>query len=594
MTVCIIAIFPSRVLANSTVLFSETFDAANALDGWQEVRNKQYVHPAWTCQNQREPATWEIVDGAVEIVIDSEPCTMELVAAATQFDRQQQYQFSIDVTFLESIQMDRNLLFFWIDENNWYDIKVTNNDVRIQKVVNGVVYELPNSIGFFPFQANNTYHVDVAFSPTLIELVVNQAPVLQVVDSDPHPSVDHFFVGLQAGVGALRRSVSRFDNLTVAQIAAGTALAVPQLKQTDPRWAELEYDHATEWSERTGIADWGCALTSLTMIMQYYGLTQLPDGAALTPATLNEWLRNQPDGYIGDGLLNIIAATRLTKQLSTLRGTPALEYNRKLWSSQSSFAYIADEIAALRPVIIQIPGHFLVGSGSTEGNEDVTIIDPAYDYTVLSQHSDSPLSLRTFTPSFTDLSYLLVVPDQNTNVELISPDKNQVVEVLTEQLAAYPRTENNQTNELTTLTVRQPVEGTYQLNITAPGSDTAAVQLFSYDEDGTVQLQKIDSAISPDETLSYAVTYQHGQPTILTPIGSWSTYRYQLEQLFAADEIGPLSWWWLDQFALQAIEAPAENTTYKQLETSLITWYRPSLTDDIADQLLHQISIIPE
>ena len=59
------------------------------------------------------------------------------------------FSFSVDVTFLESINMDRNVPFLWDDADNWYDIKVTNNEIRLQKVVAGVSYELRTLLWVF-------------------------------------------------------------------------------------------------------------------------------------------------------------------------------------------------------------------------------------------------------------------------------------------------------------------------------------------------------------------------------------------------------------------------------------------------------------
>lgn len=80
---------------------------------------------------------------------------------------------------------------------------------------------------------------------------------------------------------------------------------VPLLKQTSEPWQGLEYDSASIWNpSNTSINTWGCALTSAAMVLQYYNYTKLPDGTALDPGTLNTWLKNQPDGYVGNGLVN--------------------------------------------------------------------------------------------------------------------------------------------------------------------------------------------------------------------------------------------------------------------------------------------------
>ena len=129
------------------------------------------------------------------------------------------------------------------------------------------------------------------------------------------------------------------------------------------------------------------------MIFRYHGIDRLPDGRELTPSTLNSWLTDQPDGYIGPGLTNWIALTRLSRQMHPVLGTPVLEYQR-LTSANISAA--SNQISQSLPVIVQIPGHFLVAKGIAAGQDDLIINDPAYDYDYFNQHAVSPISTRIF------------------------------------------------------------------------------------------------------------------------------------------------------------------------------------------------------
>ncbi len=520
---------------------------------------------------------------------------MEIVPNHFTLSRTDPYLFSIDLTMLESVNMDRNLLFLWVDENNWYDILVSNNVIRIQKVVNGQLHELENSISNYPFTIDQTYHVEVTFARDTIRLTINGRVVLGVTDTQPFIEAATMKIGLEAGVGALRRSVSRFDNLQVYRLEADDFVAsVPSLKQHDPNWATLEYDHAHEWSNKITIRNWGCALTSLAMIMQYHGITRMPDGTALTPSTLNDWLNLQPDGYIGQGLVNFLSATRLTKQLSSLFGTPALEYGRTNWNRDSGLIPAMSEITEGRPVMVQIPGHFMVADGVDTNQNDLLIKDPAYTYTKFSQHTVDPLSFRMFYPSFTDLSYLLFVHDPSISLEISDANGDPTV-LINEQLRAINDDgSTDETQTTVTHSIAKPVAGQYKITISSTASDILAFSVYTYDANGEVT----EHSISSDNlglARTYVLNYSLDQPSTLSLSSNFEAFRQILEHYYFQQAFqNPLGWWWLDHTTVLAIDHPSEVTFYKQYLTKLVRWYQTSMLTDAATTLLQELAIIPE
>lgn len=545
--------------------------------------------------NLTQPAQWQIVDGTAQIVIDSKPCVMEIVPNEFTLPDNEHYLFAIDVTFLESVNMDRNLLFLWVNENNWYDIKVTNNEVRLQKVVNGVSYELPSSVTTFPFAINRTYHLEVVFAASKIQLKIDGNQLLSVTDELPLIEHQTMTIGLEAGVGALRRSVTRFDNLQVFLLDTNDLVAsVPSLKQSDPIWGQLEYDHASQWSNRTTIQNWGCALTSLAMIMQFHGLTKLPDGTALTPASLNDWLKLQPDGYLGEGLVNFLAATRLSKQLSTLFGTPALEYGRANWSTNTGLTTAITEVTQQRPVMVQIPGHFLVADGITPDQSDLMIKDPAYAYTTLSQHQVDPLSFRMFYPSFTDLSYILIVFNQDTNITLVEPASVVPIEI-DEQLTAFTQEATVEFNaSIRTLSIAKPANSQYLFEVNSTNPDPLTFTVFTYDSNGEVTQHDI-SQPNLGITQDYQLEYFTQQPSLISRVSSFSAFRQLLEKQFNNQAFAnPLAWWWLDHTVEQAMHESALTSLYKNYLSKLLDWYQPSIMAEARTTLLAELAIIPE
>lgn len=78
------------------------------------------------------------------------------------------------------------------------------------------------------------------------------------------------------------------DNFKIESTTDKINLSVPLIKQTNAFWANQTYDNAQSWSPHfKTISDWGCALTSYAMVLNYYGYNKLPNGQALDPGTLN-------------------------------------------------------------------------------------------------------------------------------------------------------------------------------------------------------------------------------------------------------------------------------------------------------------------
>lgn len=91
------------------------------------------------------------------------------------------------------------------------------------------------------------------------------------------------------------------------------------------------------------------------------------------------------------------------------------------------FLRISEQVAAIaqtylengQPIIGEIPGHFFVLTGAITGDPlDFFLVDPAYVYTLLSQHNKPLQSLRVLTPSHTDLSYILIVTAPESEIAI--------------------------------------------------------------------------------------------------------------------------------------------------------------------------------
>ncbi|MCL4417932.1 MAG: C39 family peptidase, partial [Actinobacteria bacterium] len=195
--------------------------------------------------------------------------------------------------------------------------------------------------------------------------------------------------------------------------SADLILDVPNLKQTDEPWQGNIYDSADKWNPANStINRWGCALTSAAMILRYHGINLLPGGTILDPGSLNTWLNNQEDGYVGDGYINWLAVSRLSRlarDTNNITDFEALEYQRISGRHDTD---LTNDLNNSRPDILQEPGHFIVAKGIGEGT--FYINDPYYNRTDLNSYDNNYLSLGRYIPSNTNLSYIMLA----TNPEI--------------------------------------------------------------------------------------------------------------------------------------------------------------------------------
>ncbi len=287
----------------------------------------------------------------------------------------------------------------------------------------------------------------------------------------------------------------------INQPETGTHLDVPLLKQTDPLWGGNLYDSANLWTSagQQGISNWGCALTSAVMVFKYHGINKLPDGVIdLEPGTLNTWLKSQPDGYIRNGLVNWLALSRFSKQVSLNNpglGFEALEYKR---TGGQNNAQLVSDIQNGIPNILEVPGHFIVGKGEDGGVFEIN--DPYYDRTELSDYSNSFMSAGRYIPSSTDLSYIALVFDQGVNAQLVNSSNISVGEEFIQQPLDNDVIPGNDSGDtLKTIYLPLPSTGIYKFNVSASTPKNYSLDGYLYDENGEVKMIQLVSVVGPGD-----------------------------------------------------------------------------------------------
>ena len=375
---------------------------------------------------------WQInQDGWLEASINT-PQTVSVLVPKDEFWQSDWLDYQLEFDFEVLSSADINFSWGFQDINNWYEIHFFDGNFYLVRVENGQT-EFYYS-GEFDLPLNTVCRAYIVFNQGQIQVWIDDNPVVDYRDFSYKSGGK---IALRVTTGAAFPTKVRFNNLMVYSfpVAGETILPLTAYKQTQQPWANQEYNHALSWRrwgnwqelqpptppERVGIYHWGCAMTSLAMVMNYHGLATLPSGENLNPGTLNDWLKKQADGYIGEGLLNWLAGARLSRLIQDKFSTPlqplsALEFQR-YYSSTHQVAI--DLIDSNRPAIVQIPGHFLVAHGYTLSKDDLIISDPAYNYFYFSQHQQPLVSLIDFQPTQTDLSYLMLVYDPRLEIKLL-------------------------------------------------------------------------------------------------------------------------------------------------------------------------------
>lgn len=297
------------------------------------------------------------------------------------------------------------------------------------------------------------------------------------------------------------------DTVTSTPTPTPIQLNVPLVKQTSSPWGTQEYDSAHIWSPLfQAIGDWGCALTSAVMTLQYYGITVMPDGSPLNPGTLNTWLKLHPEGYKNGGNVYWPAISDLSRLAKlAFNNTPPLQFDalRFIIPNNQTASQIADDIMHNIPDIIAIPDHFVVGKG-IQGNI-IYINDPFFSKTSL---GNSPIrSIKKFVPSQTDLSYLEFDGDPSLVVAIIDGSNQSVGKSYIED----PLQDDNNPTLLSGAPTRvtyleQPGNGQYTINVTSSNpSQPFSFQQFVTDMNGNTTVSTFSGTTS-NNTASITIT----------------------------------------------------------------------------------------
>ncbi len=468
---------------SATTLFQDDFENPNN-NQWDLVVNPG----AWLMQNIQNSNRFGTLNPGIEAEADAGDINWT------------NYEFSIDILPISGT--DRNLMFRVNNQRTFpfnlnlpvaYGIHLYPNHIWLQKFTVSGIQEPVNTNINLP---NN--------QTTRIRVVANQNNIKIYLGNNTQPTIDWSDNNnpiLQGKIGLLVTGGSQvwFDNVLVTDIAL-PSLTVPDIKQYSSPWNSQIYDKASSWSTDPTVARWGCALTSADMILQYYGFS-------INPGDLNTWLNSQPDGYVGNGLLNWLAISRYSKTNATTQ--PSLEFLRQPNTNSS----LVNELNSSRPAILEVPGHFVVATGQTPTSFNIN--DPAYpDHPTLDSYGNSFQSLETYVPSHTDLGYIMLTIDPSFALKVSDTNGNEITgnTFIQNPLLDDVNNSNKSGNPLQIFMSPKPIDGNYKVEIT--GNGTYELGSYLYDHDGKVNLTKTRGIISDNQNDEFQVSI--GESNITT------------------------------------------------------------------------------
>lgn len=457
------------------------------------------------CFYNGQPAQWKVINGKLNIKLNGGGC------AATEISPLDSEWNNLGDNYTVEFDMElvagdvHNFAFRWSNTANWYDFFVDSpNTLVIERM------DLPGE--------QNVYHGDFSVGKTIhFKLIVNEDhlqiyvgnPGELLVDRDMGGYFNTGKIALRATSGIDGFSETNFDNILVTSIEKNSDLNIPTLKQTDSLWASQIYNGANLWSANNSkISNWGCALVSNAMILQYYGINKLPDGTSLDPGSLNTWLKNNHgyDDGINNGYLLPTAISVLSKKAKTINNITAFDaLETEIVSPDKNL--LTSDLTNLHPDVLGVnnDNHFIVAKG-VDGNT-FSINDPYYNKTKLSDYSDTFSSLTRYIPSFTDLSYIVLSATPNVHLVLKDSDGNILASQIEQQPLIGAETDTPSGTNSHMIFYKKPQSGKYKIEILADLNQQYKLNEYIYDKDGNVKNISSEGTVGNTNSDSYLIDF---------------------------------------------------------------------------------------
>ncbi|MBU4386822.1 MAG: C39 family peptidase, partial [Actinobacteria bacterium] len=312
-------------------------------------------------------------------------------------------------------------------------------------------------------------------------------------------------------------------------------LDVPYFNQCDDPWKELSYNHITGT-----ICNWGCALTSSTMILNYYGE---PYGLQTDPEKLNEWLNHRFWDLNGNGKLDPDEPTGYTRYgdinwklvaeyFNDVYGEGVVSYNGRGDFNKNKETYITfrensdsilnSDLSSQRPVILKAPyapWHFVVATGkiNIDNNSTWAINDPGWrSKENLLSYDNEYFGIRRYKPREEDNSAITIKAYSPVEIYTIDSQGRYLGKDPNagEEFDEIPNggyyTDTSMINglKIKTIEVLKPIDGNYTIKVIGTDTGSYDIDYYSYDRSGYWSNFKTFTAeITSGEIHNYEVNY---------------------------------------------------------------------------------------
>lgn len=332
------------------------------------------------------------------------------------------------------------------------------------------------------------------------------------------------------------------DNVYYAKVTNGNTntgpLSVPYFSQKSQPWGSTEYDHAQSLDfSPINMSQWGCAVTSAAMVLKFYGMNALPNGTALDPGSLNQWL-NANNGYLtgkdSSGNYSYLDWTSIGKlaRAAQLAGKSPTDVMVKVIRapSENTFSSQFDaDFAQQIPDIVQThsaltSSHFVVTTGKTTNS--YTINDPFWNNPTLASFNNNVDEVVRLIPSHTDLSYITIVVDPTVNIfvtdangEREGNNGSQTFDEIPNAVYGPENPIGSPTDNSTfgigvnRLLLPTPMDGNYTITLSSQTAQTFTLNISTIETDGTSQIKTISGVVDPQDSSTFTLNYSNTQPS---------------------------------------------------------------------------------
>lgn len=307
-------------------------------------------------------------------------------------------------------------------------------------------------------------------------------------------------------------------------------LDVPHFSQLNSSWKNEKLGTSS-----STIGGYGCAITSTTMVLNYYGYTKTPLGLSMNPSNLNKYLIDN-NGYNDGNMLVWSSISKMVEEIkkkdNTYKDLPSLEFSYSNYSED----LIKTDQEATTPGIVQIvindkgtPKwsddnlHFVVSEGMYDNA--VYVKDPlslvSKDSTISANYKNKTYrKLARFLKSYTDLSYIWLylynldanviaeINGQQTGVNRDGVSFNEIEDAqYYEEGNIYNQDEGLSLGGYKVLMMPKPTSGEYKFTFSGIKNSNIKFEMRTYKKDSSESAFLVDKLLDNEGFVDYSLSY---------------------------------------------------------------------------------------